>query len=511
MITDGTTPITAKATDLADRLAALSPAKRHLLALRLRDQREKATASQSAALVAFVASNADPAAPVAEGVRQHLRERLPHYMIPAQIVVLGSIPHTPNGKVDRAALQRLLTAMPATMPTTSEAAQADAVGDEGDEIVQTLKAIWADLLRVERIGSDDDFFALGGHSLLAVRMLARAKAAFGQEIPVALIIEAPTVGKLAEHLRRKAQVQASDPATPQRNTIVALQTQGQRPPLILLPLHMHGVLHYRHLKERLGTERPLFGFDGFDVLAPDAAELTVATLARDYCDQLLRVQPKGPYYLSGISVAGLLAYEMARQLREQGVTDVEPILFDTWGPGYPVRLPTTIALGNFLSRFASPANNPISPLQHGLDLGMNFLEKRYAALKSARAAMRRRASTDVTHGAAFVPNEDPNLHLKNVDVALAKMTATYLADVRPYEGSLSLFRADLQPWNAHDDNSLGWQRVVTGECWVGHVRGDHLGILRRRHVGYLTALLHQRLMALDQKYRVGSYPSTSTP
>ncbi|HEV2735094.1 MAG TPA: amino acid adenylation domain-containing protein, partial [Longimicrobiaceae bacterium] len=137
-------------------------------------------------LVAYVAA-ADGAGADAAELRAHLRGRLPEYMVPSAVVVLESLPLTPTGKVDRRAL-----------PAPEGAAEESVAPRTPAEA--TLAGIWAEVLGAERVGVHDDFFALGGHSLLATRVAARVQEAFGLELPLRAVFEAPTVAGLAERL-----------------------------------------------------------------------------------------------------------------------------------------------------------------------------------------------------------------------------------------------------------------------------------------------------------------------
>jgi amino acid adenylation domain-containing protein len=147
-------------------------------------------------LVGYVAP--EPGAELsADRVRASLRERLPDYMVPGAVVVLAAIPLTPTGKTDRAALPAPEDAAEHVEPRTpAEAAVARAM---------------AEVLGVERVGADDDFFALGGHSLLATRVISRIRDALGVELPLRALFEAPTVAELAARVE-SLPAGAADPA-----------------------------------------------------------------------------------------------------------------------------------------------------------------------------------------------------------------------------------------------------------------------------------------------------------
>ena len=129
-----------------------------------------------------------------EGLRAHLATRLPEYMLPSRIVTLEAMPLTPNGKIDRARLP------------DAEPKPAGKVGGEPPRTPTEVRlaSIWQDILGLEHISRDDDFFRLGGHSLTAISMLARVAEIARVEISFADLLQHPVLRELAvfvENLR----------------------------------------------------------------------------------------------------------------------------------------------------------------------------------------------------------------------------------------------------------------------------------------------------------------------
>jgi amino acid adenylation domain-containing protein len=146
-----------------------------------------------ARLVAYLVRAGEGGEPIPPAeLRGFLQERLPEYMVPALFMELPALPLTPSGKVDRRAL-------PA--PEAKRDAAVEYVAPQS-EIERAIAAVWCELLGVERIGLDDNFFDLGAHSLLLVRAHGRLREALGRELTVVDLFRHPTVGALARHLSR---------------------------------------------------------------------------------------------------------------------------------------------------------------------------------------------------------------------------------------------------------------------------------------------------------------------
>ena len=162
-------------------------------------------ATGEATLIAYVA-------PHVEGLRRWLDERLPPHMLPAAIVLLDTLPVTPGGKVDAAALSPADTGAQASMQPRTPA----------EELVS---GVVADVLGLPEVGRDDSFFALGGHSLLAARVIARLCEAFGVDLPLAALFESPTVAGLASAVERARRESTPSARTP----IPVVDAEGETP------------------------------------------------------------------------------------------------------------------------------------------------------------------------------------------------------------------------------------------------------------------------------------------
>jgi amino acid adenylation domain-containing protein len=145
-------------------------------------------------LVAYIVPRGARHASQPKELREHLRARLPEYMVPSVFVLLDALPLTPNGKVDRKAL-------PA--PEGADAAPSSAYVAPRTAAEEVLAEIWAGVLGLERVGTGDNFFELGGHSLLATQVVSRVREALQCELPLRKLFETPTVAGLVEHLAQQ--------------------------------------------------------------------------------------------------------------------------------------------------------------------------------------------------------------------------------------------------------------------------------------------------------------------
>jgi amino acid adenylation domain-containing protein len=249
-------------------------------------------------LVAYYTLTGDEStAPDAAGLRSRLAASLPEYMVPAAYMKLAVLPLTPNGKLDRRALPA-----PEGSAYGSRAYEA-AVG----EIETALAQVWAEVLRLDRVGRHDNFFELGGHSLLIIQMIERLRQ-LGLRIEVSAIYKAPTLEALA------GQTQRLNPLV--SRYLTAIRSSGSRLPLFLMHETSGEVLCYAPISRYLGEDLPIYGLR----TDRDDAEraLTIEMLAERYVSVVRSVQPGGPYRLAGWSAGGVLAYEMARQLLNEG-------------------------------------------------------------------------------------------------------------------------------------------------------------------------------------------------
>jgi acyl carrier protein len=214
------------------------------------------------------------------------------------MVTLEALPVTANGKLDRHKLQQL--------PWEAEAS-AEGMAPR-NQVERQIAASFAEALGLSRVNIDDDFFDLGGHSLLAVTVMRDIESRLGLTLPPGALFEQTTVRALAEHV---ASSFASVPKP------LLLAGNPEKPAIFMLV----GVHLYRELARRLQHRYSVYGvYAGRElvVFEKTGQAVPVAELAREYIEIIRRQQPTGPYRLVGMSMGGIVAYEVAQQLRAAG-------------------------------------------------------------------------------------------------------------------------------------------------------------------------------------------------
>jgi amino acid adenylation domain-containing protein len=396
--------------------------------------------------------------------KELLGRQLPTYMIPAEFVPVPYFPLTPGGKVDGQALDRMRLRA-ASLPGAPAAPPADAVEAR-------LTAIWKSLLKIDNIGIHDDFFLLGGYSLLAARMLVQIEGWFGYKLPGSVLVEHPTIHALATYIRKSSAERW--PA------LVKIQVGAHLPPLFIA----HGIggslLSFIELAAQLGPEQPVFGLQLPESI--DEHEADLRTVAANYLRQVRDVQPSGPYHLVGHSSGGLVVYEMACQLTEQGETmgllallDCDP---DTGKSAYqPFRD------WNSLKASLARARTALQLRAFGLrELLGRRIDYQRIKIKIWLAARSRR------RGKAHGPVE--------AEGHLALALRDY--QLRPYPGNITLFAAQDEP-GSKGDPANAWRGNVLGRCETRLIPGTHRTMLSQPQVIALGREIRQRMLECEEK------------
>jgi len=442
--------------------------------------------------------------PAAAEMKTYLARKLPSHMIPAAIVSMPALPLTPNGKIDRKQLP----------PPGRDLTILEVVGPR-NPMEAALVPIWKEVLHVPALSIHDDFFTIGGHSLSAVQLTFRIREAFGVDLPLTSFLGQPTVAGQAEVLKAMAGTAGPGPLSsalqPKANglqeqtptatetleittssPLVAIQSKGWKPPFFVVHAAGGGVLYYSDLAKHLGADQPFYALRSLGLDDNEEPLSTIKTMAGRYVTEIRRVQPKGPYYLGGLSLGGVVAFEMAQQLLAIGEKVGLLVLFDTH---------LTVSLNSLHRYFNGIGGKPLRKLvlrlmQHR----KNFLGARPGQhLAYARAlfqlAWKRLAThsrrNDGARSGSSRKSQLRRLYDSNVRAAL---------QYRPnaYPGRIVQFLSSEPPVESASDARLAWRDLARDGLEIHVLPGAHFDMVREPNASAVAERLN---ISLDKARR----------
>ncbi|MEV0334299.1 amino acid adenylation domain-containing protein [Nocardia sp. NPDC050717] len=371
---------------------------------------------------------------------------LPSHLVPATVVVLDAVPLTSVGKLDRAAL-----------PAPDLAVRAYRA--PGTEVEQRVCDIFAEVLRVDRVGLDDHFFELGGTSLSATRLAARLSGALGATVPVTAIFTAPTPAGIVA-------AQAAESADTAFDVLLPLRPSGAREPLFCVHPIGGVAWSFGGLAAHLDPDRPLYGLQSPALNSAQPLPDSIEDLARLYVKQIREVQAEGPYHLLGWSLGGVIAHAMAVQLQDEGEQVALLAMLD--------------------SRLTAACADHTVGVVTAADLLGGFAGDDAAGALDPRHLVRELCERSAPQVAL-----DPARLDRIVDAAIASVALDAAYRPRVFDGALTYFTA------AHDDpigstGAASWTAAVTGPVHNQPVDATHWHMTDDAALRVIAATLRQR-------------------
>jgi amino acid adenylation domain-containing protein len=410
---------------------------------------------------------------LATELRSYLATKLPDYMVPSVFVFLDQLPLTPNGKLDRRGLPE---------PKVS----GDQFVEPQTQLERKLAEIWQNVLAVERVGLEDNFFELGGDSLLAGRIVSEVEKTFGKRLPVATLVQTPTIKKLSTVL------QARD-GKPAWSPVVAIQPRGSRPPFFAVHGLRGEVIFLRRLAQYLGVDQPFYGIHGEGLGRGFMRQRSIEAIARYYIDEIGRIQAHGPYYLGGYCIGGVIAFEMAQQLNAAGEEVACLVLID---PDQAEPPPRRSDLGKRIRLAIDEAaslslSKKLRYFSHrvGHRLKWEFDQLRTTAIDLIEPFYR--DPNEYAEAALLAPNKSP------LGRMLSRAQSKYVP--RAYPGRIIVFRAPTPDDNPLEDDR-GWAKIAEGGIEIHDIPGEHLTVFEPQYLPILAGKLDACIQeALDNQ------------
>ncbi len=409
-------------------------------------------------------------------LQSFVASRLAEFKVPRRVIFVDTMPKGATGKPQRIGLaEKLGIAMPAP-PTATKPQERRAVVEPRSQLEQRLVEIWAEALRLERVGIYDDFFELGGDSQAAVQVALQIASETGRPFSAIDLINRPTIAETSALL----SVGGGSGGQPQQY-LARVQPHGSRPPLFCIgggPLQ-------RDLARLLGSDQPF--------LAPAYPDLSMLPrpcrledIAAFHVTTIRTEQPKGPYRVAGWCVDGLVAYEVAQQLRRQGEEVEILVLFDALND--PLHgLSGFQASKARLQRLGRKARFHLQVLR-GLRLAEapGYIAGRMNTLMEQA---RRKIAQKMMHARVPVP-------AAAVDMMAIQHDAAERYRPTPYDGRVLLLQRELRPAGEDPDERLGWGDLIA-DLRIQKVPGDHRDMFLEPHVQITAEALRRYLSAAE--------------
>jgi len=396
-------------------------------------------------------------------LREYLLAKLPDYMAPGAFVQLDEMPLTINGKLDRRALPK-----PEHGEESSEYLGPRTVVEE------ILCGIWSQVLKVGRVSISDNIFALGADSLRVMEAISLFKDA-GLPLTIRQVFESQSVMELA----RLCEGSTEEDLNSGSALLIPARQNGSKSPLFFVHPAGGGVDFLWPIAHHLEQDQPLYGFRSKGLSRTEFYKPELEYIAADYIDLMRVVQPRGPYMIGGLSLGVYIAFEMARQLENQGESVSLLALIDS-GPSDVEGLRNIEAQFplNLASQFAPDISaGEITAID--ADLRLDYVLKKIKSLTSNHDYSQIERIAPAWYG-----------HLWAAERYMSKALAD--APSYSYSGKITLLRT------GEDETSMGWSMMSSQAVDVNILSGTHDSILKEPHVGRLARLLTRAISKSTQ-------------
>ncbi|MGA8290422.1 MAG: condensation domain-containing protein [Acidobacteriaceae bacterium] len=332
-----------------------------------------------------------------------------------------------------------------------------------------MMRIWRQILKIDEVDVNSNFFDLGGHSLLLTKMQQILKREYGVQLTAAEVFRRPTIGALAAwldqaqlDLERVSSKHVPDAAN-QNPHVIPIQPLGMGRPIFVISQSMI----FRTLAAELGTEQPVYAIQ---TLEQDNAEMTAANyeqLIEFYVRLIREVQPSGPYRLAGWCVSGWIAYGVARRLEDLGQQIDLAMIIDAWAPAYWTSQPwlrrrVMLSIYHF-QRFRWTGSRA---KKIGEATPNSFLQRSAQAILVAVGKLGGRLQRWATPaGSGGNAEERLTEHFQS--------TARLVALSGPLKGNALLFRSEEEPTGPMLAEDMGWSQLFEKPVKVEMMPGDH--------------------------------------
>lgn len=421
---------------------------------------------ERAQLLAWIVT-ASGATLTAEDVQRFAQTSLADYMVPTNVLFLRQFPINHNGKIDRDRLRAL------AKEALNSKQHRPIQQTTGNPKEQQVTQIFADILGLERVGCDENFFDLGGSSILAMSLVARLRSTTGLTLSVSALIQHATPAAITAHLY-------ANHITPTRQTcaLIPLQTRGTLPAFYFVHPVGGNILCYQALARRLTS--PLYGIQSSGLNAQEHPHQSIEEMAGAYLDAIRAVAPSEPLHLGGWSMGGLIAYEMARQYVASGGDVASVVLLDTGAPGTyaDTRTPTNLTFTRTL----------LADLQGALGITLTLDENAMLEMTSSERL------EHILHCALHADSIPHDLGTDGMRRLLQVYTHNMqaLIDYEPnaYEGPITLICArDRTGSTSVKTQRQDWQRRASGPLEAHQVPGNHYSFLQGKGAGIVAKMI----------------------
>jgi acyl-CoA synthetase (AMP-forming)/AMP-acid ligase II/thioesterase domain-containing protein len=392
-------------------------------------------------------------------IQKHVSRRLVDFKVPRHVVFLDEIPKGATGKLQRIGLAERLDVEPIDERLIAEESEYLA---PSSDLERRLVEIWSDVLG-HKVGVVDNYFNLGGDSLKAEEIVTRiSKSLDIEQLPIVVFLQAPTIRKMVELL--ESEVPIEEP------TLICMQEKGNKLPLYLIHACGGEVLFFSDLVHNMGKGRPIYALRAPTEKNGSFTYSSIEELASFYVDHVILKQEKGPYIIGGAALGGLIALEMALQIKNQNKKVSSLILFDTVPPIIKTEFRGPFALiKRYLNRIAL----------HWKKGDLFSWVKYHLIWKYHNLILEKKAQTN------------PQLRLQ---LYLQKISSKY--NPVHYDGEVLLFMSEKRkgPFQDPYHRISQWDKILIGERENHVIPGEHTNILKEPYLRNLAPILKQYLI-----------------